>query len=771
MLPPIDGGRHHSESSYYESISPPPTIPEQEERRSSSATPNSSSAGKVTPTSPNTIASGPTGHLTAQTGSIPGRSVMTSSELGSPPPVSLPPYYSPEGSTIQPVQSGPYLDPPAEFSMQNTPSSPMSQQVVSPVTAKPHPPVNGDIRRQQVEVGVTPTAVSAEQHMRQEERETSPFDIDQPLVLANTNGNNSSDPNCRVIPILTEGYSVIMRSANDHQPSVSSPNSRGLQKTDRNFPSHSSILTHSDNAEIRSSMESGFDADNELESATAWYLSPDSSPKQDSKNPKPKLGPQVEVIIGSPVSQQGKGPSPTHSSTNSTSIQMAHYQQYSGTASDMHSLGSQSQRSRESSISEYDRLHHDRTRQQKLAPAIPLHEDQPYYDSVGQRRGSVPGEVGYGYQDSNMEAVYSEAYPVVPVQLPTHKASRSFDSADILNERLQAGGDRVPNKSVPRFASPPLPPPPQQRTAVTTAKAPRNHVVLFNGHNPTPGAPLSPITLNGGTTTKLAPPASYQQSRLSRASGREGNTTKKTMATTKPYDHLDKSHPRSFSQPEEMVNAIVEPSSHVAPQHTYANTTQLPARSHHSYHNHHEHHYHHHHHHRKDRSSSYSSNSSSRSGHRRYHHEQPVFKSSYPGHYKGGRSAKSHHRNGSARSHHHHHHHDSGGNGRNGGHTVGRHSPSQLEMFSARATDSQIASNRTPPYEGSQESYSGQGTTPEATPTLAARKPWTNGNDSGFDSMQRDGRQGTAAIVGANSHQHFHSGICVSITYSSHTNH
>jgi hypothetical protein len=618
---------------------------------------------------------------------------------------------------------------------------------------------------------------------REEERVTSPFDIDQPLVLANTNGNNS---NCRVVPVLTEGYSVMARAVDGRQPSsVSSPNSRGLHKADTNFPSRSSILTHSDNAEIRSSMESGFDADNELENTTAWYLSPDSSPKQDTKNPKPKLGPQVEIVIGSPVSQQNKGPSPSsiHSSPNSTGAHnnMAHYQQYSGTASDMHSLGSQSQRSRESSISEYDRLQHDRVRQQqKLAPTA-LHEDQPYYDSVAgeqRRRDSMPGEVGYGYPDPNAEAVYSEAYPVSGQPICIHKASRSFDSADILSERLQAGngarvgggGAMVP-KTAPRFMSPP---PPSQHVAMIAVKkaAGGNRVVLFNGHNPTPGAPLSPATLNVGAA--VPPHSSHQQSRstTSRAPrdqpGRDGNNTK--TKTSKPYDHLvDKNHSRSRSQPEEMVNSVVEPEP------TYVNTTQLPARSQHSYH-----HHHHPHLHRKDGSSSYSSNSNSRSGHRRYHHEQPVFKSSYPGHYyRGGghSSTKSsqHHRNGAAKSFHHRH---GGSSGRSGNNIiVGHHSPSQLQTsFSARAAmDSRMPSNRTPAYEegeGSQESYSGQGTTPEATPTLAARKAWTNGNDSGFDSMQRDGRQGEI-VSGDNAHQHFHSGVCVSLlymyTYTSHT--
>lgn len=630
---------------------------------------------------------------------------------------------------IQPVQSGPYLDPPAEFSTQNT-SSPTGRQVSSPVATKPHPPVNGDIRHQQIEVSATPTA-APDQHMRQEERETSPFDIDQPLVLANSNGNNSSDPNCRVIPILPEGYSVVMRAVNNHKPSASSPHSRGLQKTDTNFPSHSSILTHSDNAEIRSSMESGFDADNELESTTAWYLSPDSSPKQDNKNPRPKLGPQVEIVIGSPLSQTNKGPPSTHSSTNSTSAQLAHYPQYSGTASDVHSQESHSQRSREGSISEYDRLQHDhRGRQQKLAPT-PLHEDQPYYDSVGQRRGSVPGMVGYGHLDSNKEAVYSEAYPV---SQPAHKASRSFDCADILNEQLQA------SNVAPRFISPP---PRPQHSAMTTVKAVHNHVVLFNGHSPTPGAPLSPITPNSA-----APPSFYQQSRSNRVPVPGPNGI---MKATKRYDHLEKNHhSRSCSQPEDVVSMKPSPPM---PQPIYANTTQLPTRSHHSYHHHHHHHHHSNpHHHRKDRSSSYSSNSGGRSGHRRYHHEQSVFKSSYPGHYKGGHT-KSHH----SRSHHH------GGSRKNGDNTtMGHHSPSQLQAFSARAMDSQVNPNRTPPYEGSQESYnSGQGTTPEATPTLAVRQPWTSGNDSGFDSMQRDGRQ--CAIVGASAHQHFHSGVCVRI--------
>ena len=715
MLPPIDGARHHSRSSYYESISPPPAIQERDEQRSSSITPNSGSAGKTTPTSPTTkvvVMSGSTGHQAAQASST-SKSGFTGSELGSPPPTALPPFYSPEGSMIQPVQSGPYLDPPAEFSSQNA-SSPTSRQAaaVSPVAGKPHPPVNGDIRYQQVEV--TATAVP-EQHVRQE-KETSPFDIDQPLVLGNSNGNNNN-PNCRVVPVLTEGCS---------------PSSRGLQKTDRNFPSRSSILTHSDNAEIRSSMESGFDADNELENTTAWYLSPDSSPKQDTKNPRPKLGPQVEVIIGSPVLQQNKGPPSTHSSTNSTNAQLTHFQQYSGTASDMHSLGSQSQRSRESSISEYDRLQHDRARQQKAVP--PLHEDQPYYNNVGQRRGSVPDEIVIGQPEGISEPVYSEVYPV------SHKASRSFDCADILNERLQSGGSgpaivrTAPATRAARFISPPMP----QHTAMTS-KVARNHVVLFNGHSPTPGAPLSPVTL-----TNTAPSTSYQRT-----------VPGHVVVKTKPYDHLEmgggasgrgdgQSHSRSCSQPEEMVtvHVVTQPSPPV-PQPSYANTTQLPARS-----QQHTYHHHHHHYYRKDRSSS---GSSGRNGHRRYHQEQStLFKSSYPGH-----ATKSHHRNG-GKSHR-------GSNGRN---IVGH--PSQLQTFTAAVvTDSQTTSDRTPPQyamnEGSQESYSGQGTTPEATPTPSSRQPWTSGNDSGFDSMKRDERQ--CPVVGASAHNHFRSGACVSIIW------
>ena len=416
---PTSGRRHQSQSSYYESVSPPSAIQEQEEQRSSSATPNSGSGGKVTPSSPTAkVTTGhPTGYQTVQTG-LTSKPSLSGSELGSPPP--LPPFYSPEGSIVQPVQSGPYLDPPVEFSSQNTPTS--SRQAMSPVRTKPQPPVNGGVRHQQIDVSATTTTV---QHVKQE-RERSPFDIDQPVFLANSNGNNNN-ANGRGVPVLTEVRSVSTGMVNHH--SVSSPNSRGLQSED-NFPSHSSILTRSDNAEIRSSMESGFDADNELDNTTAWYLSPDSSPKQGDRDPRPKLGPRV-VAVSSQGSQNYR---PCHKSADEP---LTHFQQYSGTASDMHSLGSQ--KSRENSISGYNHSLHDRARQQMVS--TPLHENHLYN---GARRGSVPGVLEQ--PQNTTDIVYSEIYP-------THKVSRSFDSAEMLNDRVQNGS----RSTKVRFASPPPP--------------------------------------------------------------------------------------------------------------------------------------------------------------------------------------------------------------------------------------------------------------------------------------------------------------------------
>lgn len=602
---------------------------------------------------------------------------------------------------IQSVQSGPYLDPPAEFSTQNT-TSPTTQLAEPPVADKPHLPINGGIRHQQIEVGATGAA--SNQRVREEERETSPNDIDQPLVLTNSNGNNSSDLNCRVIPVLSS-----------HQPKVSSPDLRRLQKTDIHFPNHSRVPSHSDSAEIHSSLESRFDADKKLENTTAWYLSPDSSPRQDSRNPRPKLGPQVKVISGSPVSHQNKVAPSVHGSTNSTDTNEVHFQQYSGTASDMQSFGSQSQQSREGSFSEYERLHHDcATRQQKVPPTTPLvhvQDDQPYYNNVGkQRKGSMPAAVGYGQLESNVDAVYSEAYPLS--RQPMHKASRSFDCADILNDRLQAGGVGACGsgpKTAPQFSSP----------QHTKAKAMHNRVVLFNGHSPTPGAPLSPVTPN-----MVAPSSSSQQSRRLPGGG-AGVVANKARQCN---HHLEMSHSRSRSQPEERpVNTVTRPSPLLVAEHTYANTTQLPARSQHSY----QHHQHHPHHHQRI-------NGTGKSGHRRYGQEQSAFKSSYQRQYRGGGGGGGHTKSQYGGSNGHTFHHSS--NGRN---NVGL-GPSQLQAaFSARAVDVQVTSNRTPPYATNDASQESQGTTPEAMPLLTPRQKWGSGNDIGFDSI--------------------HSGVCVSM--------
>ena len=672
-LMPASGGRHQSHSSYYESISPPPAIQEQEEQQSSSATPNSGSGGKVTPTTPTNAPGGPT--ITNQTLQV-GKSGLP--EVQSPP---LPPFYSPEGSFVQSVQSGPYLDPPAEFSTQSTPAS---QLVTSPVTTKPHPPANGGIRHQQEVDG---TVASSDPD--QQAREMSPFDVDQPLIQANSNGNNSNS-NERVVPMATEDHCVNTYTGTVNDRTICSPSSRGLQKADINFPNHSNILTHSDNAEINSSRESGFGADNVLETTTAWYISPDSSPRSDHKVPRPKLGPQVAVgSTASPQNLLSRPPQQPRSPHGSD--HMTHYQQYSGTASDTQSLGGSQKSYESSSISEYDRLNHERRRQQS---ALPLHEAHCF---DGQNRASLPAHV------EDVDPVYSEVYPAYPI----HKASMSFDGAEILSERCRP-------RETARFMSPP-----HAHSART--KMIRNHIV-FNGHSPTPGAPLSPVTLGAVATTI----PSYQPY--------DHLSIRATDATTNYHNGMEmgvRHHSRSRSQPDDMVNVLTTlspliPHSNSQPYYTN-NQKQLPAlpeqRQHHLHHR--------HHHHKRDRSSS------SKSGRHQKVAEQSAFKSSYPGHHKAmHKSRGKSHRDSDGR-----------GNGRTGGNNL------QLR----------IVANRHQLYadEGSQESAaSGQGTPGGATPTLTTRQQWSSGNDSGFNSMNRDSKQNP--ILGAGSHHYSHSGACVS---------
>lgn len=108
------------------------------------------------------------------------------------------------------------------------------------------------------------------------------IDNDQMVLLPNSNtNNNNSNGLCqvRVRYIPRGGASTIT--------STQVPPQLKLQSTASHNPSQTSTLSHSD---VRySSMESGFDGDTEQDNS-AWYLSPDSSPK----HPKTKtLGPTV----------------------------------------------------------------------------------------------------------------------------------------------------------------------------------------------------------------------------------------------------------------------------------------------------------------------------------------------------------------------------------------------------------------------------------------------------------------------------------------------
>ena len=64
------------------------------------------------------------------------------------------------------------------------------------------------------------------------------------------------------------------------------------------YPSQTSTLSHSEAPELRSSMESGFDADTELENQTWYLVSPETSPKSHPRGPpdgKQRLGPNVST--------------------------------------------------------------------------------------------------------------------------------------------------------------------------------------------------------------------------------------------------------------------------------------------------------------------------------------------------------------------------------------------------------------------------------------------------------------------------------------------
>ena len=357
--------------------SPPliPTIPELVEPPnpilSAGRTSQASSTSPTTPVSPS---SNKQEEFSYRNPSSPtGKTSLTSSDIASPPP--LPPItdsylYSPEGSTVQSVQSGPYLDPPDEFSMDLTPQA-------QPSPSHPHPSQNGrpDIKHHQVNLHTAMSDPQVHDLSLADNREA----LDHVVLLANTNGNSNNSNNYRVYTV-SRGYNSISTGIANRAPIGT-----GMGLKESHFPSEASTLSHSDN--IRSSLESGFDADNELENTPAWYVSPDSSPKSRRNfHHQRTLGPKVVL---------SKETYPYSTTCVPAQQQEANYSALSGG----------SQKSRENSISEeYEQN--------------PLHAN---------RRGSIPSDTPHTkYSSTQQQSVRFTQM---------HKVSRSFDATEVFGTR------------------------------------------------------------------------------------------------------------------------------------------------------------------------------------------------------------------------------------------------------------------------------------------------------------------------------------------------
>lgn len=288
---------------------------------------------------------------------------------GSPlPPVNSPP------DTIQHVRSGPYLDPPSDFAVSRTGPSPRS------LSPKTHPSANGgQIPRQQ-------TLPSDNQlHQRRIVPQGSP----------NSNGNNNQTggqrnrfPNQSISLGMVNG--VMGRAEAEQNP-------QNLQQY--HFPSQASTLSH---PESRSSMESGFDADSELDNQqNPWYnthVSPNVSPKRrlSHDNRPPVLGPQVTLPSG-------------HTNSHHTRTE----------SRDSHHSGSQMSQ-HESISDDYERL---------------VFHSQPHSHSgqastlTERRRGSLDAVVMLSVKEKSstytygQQQEYDQAYPA------NHKPSHSYDAS------------------------------------------------------------------------------------------------------------------------------------------------------------------------------------------------------------------------------------------------------------------------------------------------------------------------------------------------------
>ena len=106
-----------------------------------------------------------------------------------------------------------------------------------------------------------------------------PGDGMQSALLANSNSNNGN--RCPSVPLRVTAIKSPLTASTPLQLSTSSPQQRACLQSSAEGQSEASTLSRSDvpNPRYSSSMESGFDADVELDPASLWYVM-DTSPEQ-----------------------------------------------------------------------------------------------------------------------------------------------------------------------------------------------------------------------------------------------------------------------------------------------------------------------------------------------------------------------------------------------------------------------------------------------------------------------------------------------------------
>lgn len=159
----------------------------------------------------------------------------TKSETPTSPPPLLPPVESYPTSPEESIVAS-YIEPPEEFS------------------ANPPHHQNGSL------------APAHDQFHDHEHSVPVSAESDQTALLANGNGNNNNSNGVVVMYATSGGTQAYPRLQSQPAPA--------------SYRNRTSTLSCSDHPEVQySSMESGFDADTELDNS-AWYLSPECSPRQ-----------------------------------------------------------------------------------------------------------------------------------------------------------------------------------------------------------------------------------------------------------------------------------------------------------------------------------------------------------------------------------------------------------------------------------------------------------------------------------------------------------